>query len=122
MAGLLEKTGKGRFRITERGKEILSTNPTVINMHLLQQFPEYAHARTKGKDAASVDSAVTETKTPQERMASALAELNEALMTDLRTKLATIDPFRFEQVVLQLLQKMGYGDWHEKAAIVTQKG
>src|SRR5205823_766021 len=36
MAGLLEKTGKGRFRITERGKEILSTNPTVINMHLLQ--------------------------------------------------------------------------------------
>jgi restriction system protein len=25
-------------------------------------------------------------------------------------------------VVLQLLQKMGYGDWHEKAAMVTQKG
>ena len=49
MAGLLEKTGKGRFRITQRGKEAMASNPSTINMRFLLQFPEYAEARSKAK-------------------------------------------------------------------------
>jgi restriction system protein len=43
------------------------------------------------------------------------------LTTGLRAKLASIDPFRFEQVVLDLLVKMGYGGSKKEAAQVTQK-
>src|SRR5512133_2666787 len=57
MAGLLEKTGKGRFRITQRGKDALSSNPAKINLRFLQQFPEYAEARSKAKTDTAVEPA-----------------------------------------------------------------
>src|SRR5688500_11990765 len=34
-AGLLEKTGYGRFRITDRGLEVLIGKPATVNMKLL---------------------------------------------------------------------------------------
>ena len=125
MAGLLEKTGKGRFRITQRGKEALSSNPSTINMQFLLQFPEYAEARSRAKTDTPVDVAaearVSESASPQERIELAFRELNNSLTTELREKLASIDPFRFEQVVLDLLVKMGYGGSKKEAAQVTQR-
>jgi restriction system protein len=125
MAGMLEKTGKGRFRITQRGKDALSSNPSTINMRFLLQFPEYAEARRKAKTDTAVDvpleTTVSENASPQERIELAFRELNTSLTTELREKLASIDPFRFEQVVLDLLVKMGYGGSKKEAAQVTQR-
>jgi restriction system protein len=125
MAGLLEKTGKGRFRITQRGKEALSSNPSTINMRFLFQFPEYAEARNKAKTDTAVEPAshasTSEVASPQERIELAFRELNNSLTTELRSKLASIDPFRFEQVVLDLVVKMGYGGSKKEAAQVTQR-
>jgi restriction system protein len=125
MAGLLEKTGKGRFRITQRGKEAMASNPSTINMRFLLQFPEYAEARSRAKTDTPVDVAaearVSESASPQERIELAFRELNNSLTTELRSKLASIDPFRFEQVVLDLLVKMGYGGSKKEAAQVTQR-
>lgn len=59
--------------------------------------------------------------TPEERMESAFAELKETLVTDVSAKLGVIDPFRFEQVVLDLLVAMGYGGSKKEAAEVTRK-
>lgn len=47
--------------------------------------------------------------TPEERIESAFNDLRESLVADLRAKLADVNPFRFEQVVLDLLVAMGYG-------------
>jgi restriction system protein len=83
MAGLLEKTGKGRFRITERGKEALSSNPSTINTQFLLQFPEYADARRRGKNDEPTDlpaeTTVSESAAPQERIELAFRELNNSL-------------------------------------------
>src|SRR5690242_13662072 len=71
MAGLLEKTGKGRFRITQRGKEALSSNPSTINMQFLLQFPEYAEARSRAKTEpvdVVAEARVSESASPQERI------------------------------------------------------
>jgi restriction system protein len=125
MAGLLEKTGRGAFRITQRGKDALGSNPAKINLRFLQQFPEYAEARNKAKTDTAVEPAahasVIEVASPQEQIELAFRELNNSLTTELRSKLASIDPFRFEQVVLDLLVKMGYGGSKKEAAQVTQR-
>jgi restriction system protein len=63
----------------------------------------------------------TEVASPQERIELAFRELNNSLTTELRSKLASIDPFRFEQVVLDLLVRMGYGGSKKEAAQVTQR-
>jgi restriction system protein len=45
-AGLLEAIGPGRFRLTERGKELLANPPATINLAFLEStFPEYAQFR-----------------------------------------------------------------------------
>ena len=54
-------------------------------------------------------------------MEAAFSELKETLISELRTKLATVDPFRFERIVLDLLLAMGYGGSRDEAAAVTQK-
>jgi restriction system protein len=127
MAVLLSKTGRGSFRITRRGQEVLASNPSSLNMRLLQQFPEYVEARSKGKTDAVIHAepaahtSASEVASPQERIELAFRELNNSLTTELRSKLAFIDPFRFEQVVLDLLVKMGYGGSKKEAAQVTQR-
>src|SRR5215510_16387829 len=40
-AGLLESTGRGKFRITERGRDVLRSNPSRIDNKLLSKFPEF---------------------------------------------------------------------------------
>ena len=125
MAGLLEKTGRGAFRITQRGKEATASNPSTISMRFLLQFPEYAEARSRAKSDTANDvppeATVSDTLSHQERIELAFRELNNSLTADLRAKLASIDPFRFEQVVLDLLVKMGYGGSKKEAAQVTQR-
>lgn len=47
-AGLIKKTGKGRFAITTRGKEVLSLNPETITEKFLSRFDEYKQKRGLG--------------------------------------------------------------------------
>jgi restriction system protein len=125
MAGLVEKTGKGRFRITQRGKEAMASNPSIVDTRFLLQFPEYAEARSRAKTDVPAEpathAAAGEAASPQERIELAFRELNNNLTTELRAKVASIDPFRFEQVVLDLPVKIGYGGSKKEAAQVTQK-
>lgn len=52
---------------------------------------------------------------------NAINQLNDSLRTELLEQLSAIDPFRFEQIVIDLLFGMGYGGSREEAAMVTKK-
>jgi restriction system protein len=60
-------------------------------------------------------------ETPEERIEAAFSDLNQTLVGELLTRLSTVDPFRFERIVLDLLVAMGYGGSFKEAAAVTQK-
>ncbi len=44
--GLLEKTGRGRFRITPRGRDVLKGAPDRIDVEFLGQFSDFAIAHS----------------------------------------------------------------------------
>jgi hypothetical protein len=46
-AGLLEGAGRGQFKITDRGREVLRNEPMRIDMKFLSQFPEFVEFRAK---------------------------------------------------------------------------
>ena len=50
MAALLESTRRGYFRITQRGRDVLSKNPREINVKFLGQFPEFIEFRAKRRE------------------------------------------------------------------------
>jgi restriction system protein len=134
-AGLATNPVEGTLVITDEGRKFLATNPSGrLTRPVLMQFEPYrqfvAELKERGTAAAkkigasaqvAPESGSDDDTTPEERIESAFAELRETLITELRAKLGDVDPFRFEQVVLDLLVKMGYGGSRKEAAAVTQK-
>ena len=51
--------------------------------------------------------------TPQDLIDNGFQEIEEQVKGELLEKLKNIDPFYFEKVILQLLKRMGYGDFIE---------
>ncbi|MDR3405278.1 MAG: restriction endonuclease [Chthoniobacter sp.] len=132
-AGLAELSREATLRITPSGAELLKNPPPRLNRQVLMDFEPFKKfmleqkqrgpraAQAKAFDSVPPITVEEDEATPEERIGTAFAELRETLVADLLAKLATINPFRFEQVVLDLLVAMGYGGSRKEAAAVTQK-
>lgn len=113
MAGVLENTRRGVFRITESGQKILSQNPQKINLRFLRRLPEYKATREKRKEhrrqESFSDREEQENKTPAEQLEEAYQTIRENLANELIAQLKAASPIFFEKVVVEVLVKMGYG-------------
>jgi restriction system protein len=126
---LLEKSARGRFKITQRGMDVLSKNPARVDNNFLAQFDEYR--AFKQKKTKSSDSLVTEDTggpedaetllTPLERVEAGYNELREALADELLERVRGMKPKEFEQLVVDVLVAMGYGGSQFDAAQVVGK-
>ncbi len=113
-AGLVELTKRAHFRITDRGREVLSAPPERIDIKYLNQFPGFQKSREaedeSGGDTASssvVDN--TTTLTPDEVMRSAHRQLEVALADEMLQRIRSGTPAFFESLIVRLLVRMGYG-------------
>jgi len=106
-ARFLESTRRGRFKITERGSEILKRNPTRIDVKFLM---EYGDAEFKEFHRPPPKEPPTDPKrTPREIMDAGYLELRRDLAQVLLNSVKSCSPRFFERLVLDLLEKMGYG-------------
>ena len=115
-AGLLEAPRRGVFKITDRGLAALATNPSRIDAKFLEQFPEFIEFREVSKVSSEIkfNSDLTDTipvtaATPEEAIELAYQGLREQLAQELLAVVLTCSPTFFEQLVVDLLVKMGYG-------------
>jgi restriction system protein len=114
-AGLLEATRRGFYQVTERGMDLLNTQPKTINVKLLNQYPEFIKfkqlkgTRRGEKDPDLKGASDFSTATPSEALEAAYENLRDELADELLAKLKKISPAFFERVVVELLVKMGYG-------------
>jgi len=123
-AGLLESTGRGRFRITERGLHVLRDNPREISVRFLKQFPEFLEfqsvsrrgARDEGEDTIELN------QTPEEVLESSYQNLRLNLAQDLLERVKNSSPRFFENLVIDLLVAMGYGGSRQDAEAVGRSG
>ena len=109
-AGLLDAVGRGRVRISARGKELLATNPARIDRTTLNKYPEF---RTFAQHTATPDAPTTSTtvelETPEERLESNYQSLREDLSERLLAQVKKASPAFFERLVVDVLVAMGYG-------------
>lgn len=130
--GLIAKVKRGTYRITERGKEFLKTHSgPVTHQTLKDDIPEYKKAwreaaEQKAEKRAGEINELEETEsesttTPEEAIDRAVTSITTSLRSELMTQLREVDPYRFEQVVLDVLFAMGYGGSRQEAAQVTRK-
>jgi restriction system protein len=117
-AELIESPRRGYFRITDRGKEVLSQNPERIDNEFLVQFPEFQEFRRlkKDKKPKQTHSLTPTTPTnPEEALATAYSEIQENLSSDILQSIQACSPEFFERLVIDVLVQMGYGGSRREA-------
>ncbi|MCD2514591.1 restriction endonuclease [Comamonas endophytica] len=111
-AALIEAPKRAVFKITERGLQTLASNPKRIDARFLEQWPEFIEFRDISRASIlqeqPVDLPIT-TTTPEETIENAYQGLREQLAQELLAKILSCSPTFFEQLVVELLVKMGYG-------------
>ncbi|PIP84474.1 MAG: restriction endonuclease [Elusimicrobia bacterium CG_4_9_14_3_um_filter_62_55] len=121
-AGLLENPARGTFRITDEGRKVLQSKPEAINIKFLKQFEKFkdfqnrSHKNGTGKDDASTDEAKT---TPKEVLEENYEKLKNELAAELLDTVKQCSPKFFENLVVELLLKMGYGGSRKEAGMAV---
>jgi len=109
-AGLLQSPQRGVFRITNKGRHALEIHAGKIGLYSLERFADGA---TDNAGNTSRFSAIGTTErsddTPQEQLEQAYEQLRASLATDLLERIKAASPKFFEDLVVKLLLKMGYG-------------
>ena len=115
-AGLLTTPRRGYFAITERGRQVLKTNPPKLTAALLGQYPEFQAFKTRRRPKADAADRMAEfspdfmlDNTPEDILASAYRLLRQNLEQEVLDTIKELPPTFFEKLVIDLLVKMGYG-------------
>ena len=120
-AGLIERPQRGQLRISPAGREALRRFPERIDMKVLETYPEYLAFRDRTRISTSNEpSAITPTTsvpetpeldraTPSELIERARRTNRAAVEGEVLKKALTLSPTGFEDLVIRLLEAMGYG-------------
>jgi restriction system protein len=124
-AGLVSFPSRGVFVATDAGRELLASNPSQINIDLLRQYPSFEEfykgnhvGATPITDTAAAPSAppTVPQATPEEQIEKAFLTIQSALRTELLQRISQNTPAFFEELIIDLLVKMGYGGSRPDAA------
>ncbi len=125
---LLEPTKRGYCQITARGRELIAKLPEKIDLKLLDEYPEH-RSFNKRAESSNDDSSIQTTEepeaksTPSEALENAHQNLRDELADELLRKIKSVTPAFFEQSVVELLVKMGYGgSLHDAGRAVGRSG
>ncbi len=121
-AELISSPRRGFVKISDTGTEFLETNPISLTQKELLQFKPYKEykekLRNKSKKSSVLESTGTgtsEEEIEEDMMERAYAGLNEKLKIEILEKILANSPAFFENLVVDLLIKMGYGGSREEA-------
>lgn len=110
-AGLLASPRRGLSVITDRGREVLRDFPDRVDLKTLKQFAEYRNfcGHASLTEVPDHDEDPEETQTPEETLEEAYLTVRRQVESDLLEQLLESLPSFLEQVVVDLIVKMGYG-------------
>ena len=125
-AGLIIYPSRGVYKITNLGKELIVSNPSELRVKHLKEMPQFIewtetfNQSTRENDTTILTPEIEE-QTPEEILAITVTQLNLELASDLLDKLKENTFGYFEEFVIKLLQKMGYGAFREDSGKRTGK-
>ena len=122
-AGLIESPQRAHFKLTELGKNAFQQGAECVTLEYLNQFTSFKDFQGNSLHNPEIEQQiqVSNLESPQERIESALNELNDELVEDLMSEIMKISPYDFERLVVKLLIEMGYGTMEENKDAVTSK-
>ena len=125
-AGILESPKRGKFNISNRGKQILIEAPDRISIKYLEQFEEFqefrqASSKNRTQKVTHVGDHDTSSTTPEETLEQAYQQLRDEVANELLHLIKNNTPEFFEKLVIYLIVSMGYGGSVKEAGKATRK-
>lgn len=120
-AELIESPARGQFKVTLAGKKLYDSGQNIDN-EALRKYPaflKFEQGSITGMKDASLEDKV---ETPQETLEHVCMELDNALGEELLAEILKMDPYKFEQLVVDLLIKMGYGKLQYNSIATKKSG
>ena len=117
-AGLIEVPKRGIYKLTKEGLKAYEYGPQNITNAYLEQFPGYQEYKTIKKKKGTNGEASTKQPsatpapgiTPDDMIRNGISLINTNLSEELLEEVLKMNPYKFENLVVQLLVKMGYGE------------
>ncbi len=128
-AGLVQSPTRGIWTITDAGRKLLAKNKGRIDLRVLQTIPAYVEARraAEGEEGDSANEAATvpslpSEETPEELLFAAHKRIVGSVAEQLSELLQQATPDFFEELVVDLLGRMGYGTSDDARVRVGRSG
>lgn len=107
--GLISSPARSQFQITSRGREVLANPPANVDIKFLERFPEFLEFRSRSTAPEAGVAETINSETPEESLDAAYQSIRAGLASELIDRVRSASPRFFEQLVVELLLKMGYG-------------
>ena len=128
MAGLLQRPGRGKYAITEEGKSLVNASNDNIKALVRKRVSERKLLEQSDGDLTQPEKALptliskqdTSGKTPKDQIYELFSIYKRTKYEEIIDMILSKTPESFERVVVQLLQKMGYGGRLKDAGRTTQ--
>ncbi len=126
-AGVVDNPRRGFYKITERGQALLDSPERPINTKMLEKFEEFRDFKQRSGTRSTSDSTVEgegeSELSPDEQLTVASKAIRAEVQSQLLDQLRSVDATRFEHIVIDVLQSMGYGvDSEDAARVVGRAG
>ncbi|MBO4234213.1 restriction endonuclease [Riemerella anatipestifer] len=121
MAGLLNKPGRGLFKISQKGIELLKTPEKIVRF--VEKEVQKSDKVKKEREPSKIE--IIDTKsdnlTPQEKLYNSFNKIRQTVYDEIINTILSKSPTAFEKLVVLLLQKMGYGGEIKDSGLVTKR-
>jgi restriction system protein len=114
-AGLLDYPSRGTFRITELGRAALAENPSAITIAYLSKYAGFNEFKRAGTTGGNPIGETADALTPVEALEAGYQQLRASLAGELLDQVKSRSPDFFENLVVDLLVRMGYGGSRKEA-------
>lgn len=113
-AGLIGRVSRGHYKITEEGRKVFLSGEK-ITKDFLRNYKSFVDFQQRKSEDTPTDNHSKKQRidyketTPSEAIEEAVNEINSSLASEILDLVKNQSPQFFEQLVVDLLKKMGYG-------------
>lgn len=109
-AGLIDVPQRGEIQITKEGKSLLVQGMPITNQYLIKTYPSFAEFMGRKTKEPETQEPNTSETTPHEMLENIYHNIQEQLADDLLTEIVNHSPAFFEELVVNLMRAMDYGE------------
>lgn len=109
MSGLITSPARATYIITKEGLNVLKENPAVIDVEYLMRYESFRNFKNSAIENNHED--LSQDNTPDDMFEESFKKINESLADEILSEVIKLSPESFEQMVIDLLSKMGYGSF-----------